>query len=184
MHPWRRSRTGFSRGILPDCELLVHLQYFCVQRKGGDGMGRIIKSECNSASTSWAAISLSVLLLLYAGAGALAQTRDQKQIDTLVRKAEMGEAANGFCARTSWPPGDSHEDFTAFLRGAKVGSWIVRTHSKGDCVFNRVTDVHQENGGKCVGYTFYVCPKSGACGLGKSIDCLDQNGTFVSRRNG
>jgi hypothetical protein len=125
-----------------------------------------------------------VLLLPGQGTGALAQARDQKQIDEIVRKAESGEAADGFCARTSWPLGDRPEEFVGFLRVAVIGkSFPPRTFSNGSCVLNRVTDVHQENGAKCVGYTFYTCPKSGACGLGKSIDCLDQNGKF-SRRGG
>jgi hypothetical protein len=140
--------------------------------------------NCCSAFRIVVGQCISMLLLLCVGAAAFAQPRDQKQIDQLVRKAETKEAADGFCARTGWPSGDSIEDFAAFLRKAVVGSWIVRTHSNGDCVFNRATEVHRENGGKCVGYTFYVCPKSGSCGLGKSIDCLDQNGKFASRRKG
>jgi hypothetical protein len=106
-------------------------------------------------------------------------------MDELVRKAETGEAANGFCASTGWPAGDSVADFTRLLRAAVVGASLPpRTFSNGGCVVNRVTEVHQENGGKCIGYTYYTCPKSGTCGLGKSIDCLDRNGTFVSRRAG
>lgn len=147
-------------------------------------MRSISKSTPNSVPTSWTAIVLTVLLLLCAGTSAFAQARDQKQIDELVRKAETKEEADGFCAGTGWPPGDRIEDFTAILRAAVVGSWNVSTFSNGACVLNRVTDVHQENGGKCVGYTFYTCPKSGACGLGKSIDCLDGNGNFLSRRGG
>jgi hypothetical protein len=148
-------------------------------------MGSISKSEGHSAPTSSTAAVLSVLFLLCASANAFAQARDQKQIDELVRKAEAGEAADGFCARTGWPPGDSVADMTVFLGAAVVGGPShVRTFSTGACVFNRVTDVHQENGGKCIGYTFYTCPKSGVCGFGKSIDCLDGNGTFVSRRKG
>jgi hypothetical protein len=147
-------------------------------------MGGIGKSVCHSASTSWAAIALSVLLLLCAGASAFAQAPNQKLVEELVRKAETREAADGFCARTGWPPGDSVADFTVFLRAAVAGGSSHRTFSNGSCVVNRVTEVHQENGGKCVGYTYYTCPNSGACGLGKSIDCLDRNGTFVSRRGG
>ena len=85
--------------------------------------------------------------------------------------------AHGLAAR------DKLEGFTEFLRGAVVGAWIVRTFTTGACVLNRATDVHQANEGKCVGYTYYTCPKEGACGLGKSIDCLDRNGKFLSRRN-
>jgi len=148
-------------------------------------MGSKSKSEHQSASTSWAAIALSVLLLLCAGVSAFAQARDQKQIDELIRKAETGEAADGFCAHIDRPLGDSAANFNAFLAAAVVGSWNVRTFSTGACVFNRVTDVHgSENGGKCIGYTFHTCPKSGACGFGKSIACLDQNGRYISRQPG
>jgi hypothetical protein len=157
---------------------------FASNGQRNNGMGNIRKSERHSASTFWAATTLSVLLLLCASASVFAQARDQERIDELVRKAEKSEAADSFCARTGWPPGDSIEDFTTVLRGAVVGSWNVRTFSNGSCVLNRVTKVHQENGGKCVGYTFYTCPRSGACRLGKSIDCLDRNGKLLSRRNG
>jgi hypothetical protein len=124
----------------------------------------------------------AAVLLVLDGGGAFAQAGDQRLIDELVHKAEQREPADGFCARTNWPPGDSQEGFAKFLRGAVVGTSIVRTFVSGSCVLNRTTEVHKEKGGKCVGYTFYVCPKDGNCGVGQSIDCLDRNGRYVSRR--
>ena len=124
-----------------------------------------------------------MLLLASAGAGVFAQTPDQTLMDELVRKAEARESADGFCARTGWPNGDSVEYHAAYLRSAAVGASQAKIFSSGACVLNRTYDVHQENGGKCVGYTYYTCGKSGACGLGRSIDCLDKNGRFISRRD-
>lgn len=152
---------------------------------GDDGRMAIDgKFERGSGCASLTRIALSALLLVGNGASAFAQGSDQKLVNEIVRKAEARKAAAGFCASTGWPPGADMEGFTAFLRGAATGSWIARTFVNGGCVVNRVTEVHQENGGRCVGYTFYICPKDGQRGLGSSIDCLDPNGKFLSRRPG
>ena len=117
-------------------------------------MENIIKREHNFTRTSWTSVVLSLLLLLCLGASAFAQALDQKKLDELVRKAETREAADGICARTGRPRGDSVEDFTLVLKRATVGSRSARTFSGGNCVVNSFTDVHRENGGKCVSYTF------------------------------
>ena len=62
----------------------------------------------------------SLLLLLCLGASAFAQALDQKKLDELVRKAETREAADGICARTGRPRGDSVKDFTLVLKRATV----------------------------------------------------------------
>ena len=122
---------------------------------------------------------ISLLFILSGTATAVAQT---PLIDELVGKAQSELSEDGFCARTGWPAGDDVAKFTVLLHYAVPKFWNVSTFSNGSCVLNRVDEVLKQDGGKCVRYTFYVCVKGGKCGVGKSLDCLDSSGKFVSRR--
>src|SRR5262249_39412588 len=124
-----------------------------------------------------AAIALTCI-----GSAAFAQ-REQVAIDELVQKANSGAQEEGFCARTGWPL-QNRAAFVSFLKGAVSYSWSVYTFDTGACVLNRVSGVTQENGGKCVAYTYYTCAAGGRCGLGRSVDCLDAQGIFRERRPG
>jgi len=129
----------------------------------------------------WCATAIVLLTLTCAGGGVLAQP--QSFTDELVRKAESQGPESGFCATTSWPPGPSTEEFTAFLKSASVGTSKVNLFADGKCELNRVTRTHMENGGKCVTYDFWTCEKGRYCGKGTLVDCLNKAGVFVTRRN-
>jgi tetratricopeptide (TPR) repeat protein len=108
--------------------------------------------------------------------------RDRQLIDEFVVKAERGEAADGFCQRTGWPREDnSTERFRELLRSAVEGMEIVRRYGNDACRLFRVTEVHQENGSKCVGYDAYGCEEAGGCSAGKSLVCLDKDGKYHIR---
>lgn len=128
------------------------------------------------------AAALGIMLHLGVSGGAQAQSREGRQLDEIVRKAEKGERENGFCATTGWPPGDNLEWFTQFLRGSRVGSWKVNYFANGNCQLDRVTLIVPENDGRCITYRLYACTQGGTCGTGQVTDCLDRNGTFVKRR--
>ena len=130
----------------------------------------------------WTSASAVLLVVLYASASALAQSRDQQLIDEVTRKAEAAEMEQGFCATTGWGP-ISQQAYTAFLASTSVGSGKVNRFDNGQCEFNRVTRIHTENGGKCVTYSFWACPKGERCGKGAKVDCLNSAGVFVSRRD-
>jgi hypothetical protein len=123
----------------------------------------------------------AAVLLLWNGPAAFAQSA-QAQIDELVRKAKGKEAESGFCAKVSWPPGDSWDGFSAHLKAAKVGTWKVNTFKNGSCQYDRVTEVHQEGSAKCVTYEFWTCSKEkNSCGVGRSTDCLGKDGKLKRR---
>jgi hypothetical protein len=126
-----------------------------------------------------------VLVALSACSIGQASAQDQvlSEIGELVRKAESKEMANGFRARMTWPNGNSTEQFRNWLQSARVDTWKVNTFTNGNCQYDRVTRIHQENGGKCVTYTWHACDKDGVCGMGASTDCLNAKGAFVDRRD-
>src|SRR5689334_10097358 len=117
------------------------------------------KSRFHIFAISSIALVSTALVLLCGSASAFAQAREQALIDELVRKSEAAQPEGNLCGRTGWPPGDSLEGFTAFLKAAKVGAWKVNTFANGNCELNRVTRVHVENGGKCVTYKLWACTK-------------------------
>jgi len=116
------------------------------------------------------------------GGGPTARAQ-QAMIDEIVRKSEAREPESGFCARTGWPNGDNWEGFKAFLTTAEVGTWKINTFANGACELNRVTEVHNEAGAKCVSYSIWVCGKDRNCGTGKVVDCLDRNGKLNRKEN-
>ena len=124
----------------------------------------------------------SMLVLLGCNVAGYAQGNEQQLINEIIRRAEARTPEAGFCADTKWPPGSGLEGYTAYLKAAAVGSWKVNTYDSGNCSYDRVTAVHWENGGKCVTYTYWTCSKGTTCGVGSSMNCLDQNGVFVQRR--
>jgi hypothetical protein len=131
-----------------------------------------------------ACLAVFIAAYFYGGFSLLAQGQEDSMIRELVRKANAREQESGFCARTGWPSGESRDGFTEFLRGAALNSWKVNTfRNKTVCNLDRVTKVHQENGGKCVTYDGWVCDKDKGCSVYKTVDCLDRNGKFVTRRN-
>jgi hypothetical protein len=123
----------------------------------------------------------AIVLIFVVGADGSAQVREQRAIDDIILKAERGDNELGFCSTTGWPPGDEMAGYESYLRAARVGSWKVSTYAKA-CSYDRVTQVHQENGGKCVTYTFWVCNRDGNCAVGHSVACLDPAGKFKARR--
>jgi hypothetical protein len=128
-------------------------------------------------------VAASAVMLLQSSTTALAQSREQRTIDEIVRKAEAGESENGFCSRTGWPNGNNWEGYKAFLINAAVGSWKVNTFNNGNCELDRVTGVHHEPVGRCVSYSIWVCQKDNTCGTNKIVDCLDQNDKLTRRQN-
>ncbi len=144
----------------------------------------IRKSRLGAASVTWLMLAGFIVLLVGGVVGARAQSADEKKIDEIVRKAEASEPEDGFCAGTGWPPGDSRDGFTAFLKSAAVKSWKINSFKNGSCTLDRVTRVHQENGGKCVTYSGWTCAPGKTCGTYKTVDCLNRQGVFVTRRDG
>lgn len=116
------------------------------------------------------------------GAAVAQGSAAQSDIDQMVRKAEGREKEEGFCQKLAWPPGLTLEQFTTWLRAANETSWKVNLFANGNCQYDRVTRIDNENGGKCVIYTYYTCSKGGTCGVGQSTDCLDSKGVFAKRR--
>ncbi|MBL8674276.1 MAG: hypothetical protein JNL07_05255 [Rhodospirillales bacterium] len=151
-----------------------------VPHPGGDVIMR--DDAGRSKAARWLAAALAALALACASGGASAQDSELRMIEEVIRRAEAGEPENGFCRSTRWPPGDSLEAFTAYLNAASVGSWKINNFANGNCAYDRVTAIHQEDGGKCVSYTYWSCTRDGSCGVGRSVDCLDSAGVFVRRR--
>jgi hypothetical protein len=102
-------------------------------------------------------------------------------IDELLRKANAGESEGNFCARVSWPPGNS-TTYVAWLEAAVVGSTKANTFKGGvDCQFDRVTQVFQQNGRKCVRYTWHACQRGKNCGIGNAVACKQPNGNWDTK---
>jgi hypothetical protein len=99
----------------------------------------------------------------------------------IMRKASAGEDENGFCAGVSWPPGDA-ASYTAWLEAAVVGSSKVNTFKGGaDCQHDRVTAVFQQNGRKCVRYTWYACQRGKNCASGNALACKQPGGNWDTK---
>ena len=126
-------------------------------------------------------LAVSALLLL--GGSTTAFSQSAQMIDEIARKAEAAEPEGGFCSRTGWPKGDNWEGFRSFLLTAAVGTWKVNTFANGSCELNRVTDVSQKGGTRCVTYSIWVCKPGTDCGTGKVVDCLDRNGKLERKEN-
>src|SRR5262245_57742133 len=91
---------------------------------------------------------LAAMICIFLGnSAASAQNREQKLIDEIVRKADVGEEEKGFCASTGWPNGDNFEVFKNFLENAKVGTRKTNTFKSGGCTYDVVTNVVLKNGG-------------------------------------
>jgi hypothetical protein len=122
---------------------------------------------------------------------AAAQSQSRPEPDTeigeLLRRATAGENEDGFCSRVGWARSPSGSiavpAFIEYLKAAKVGTWKAVTFVNGNCQYDRVTDISQVNGGRCVEYTYWACIKGGRCGFKEGErDCLSPKGELLPRK--
>ena len=143
-------------------------------------------------------LGLALVILLAAAGGASAQIQpsqpDQpRQPDQpgqpgadpltteLLRKVAAKEAENGFCATVNWPPGQP-ATYTRWLDDAVVGTSKVNTFKNGaDCQHDRVTEVFQRDGGKCVRYTWSACARDSSCASGSAEACKQPDGNWDTK---
>ena len=120
--------------------------------------------------------ALALLMLAAAASAASAQAPDP--VAELIRKADVKEPDNGFCAAVDWPLG-TRESYVNWLRGAVVGSAKVNRFSNGEhCQFDRVTQVYAGASGRCLRYTWWACATGKGCARGDDAECLQANGDW------
>ncbi len=106
----------------------------------------------------------------------------QPLIDEIVRKAEAREPEDGFCSRTRWPL-YTYEGFLSHLKAARVGTWKVNKYENGACQLDRATAVRQQDGRKCVEYSYWTCSRQrNRCGATSSVDCIAPDGKSFQRQ--
>jgi hypothetical protein len=89
----------------------------------------------------------------------------QALIPELVRKAQAGEAEDGFCARTNWPAILSPQQAAASYDRDVVGTTRLfwHKHTNPGCGFARTTAVTSENGKRCLSFAWWQCLVGAKC---------------------
>ena len=121
----------------------------------------------------------AAFLLAAALATAPAKAQGSDPVAELIRKADAGEADNGFCAGvTDWPPGTG-DGYVRFLPNAAIGyAKVNRFRNNAQCQFDRVVDVFNGPEGKCVRYVWWACATGSSCARGEDTECRQADGSW------
>lgn len=107
----------------------------------------------------------------------------QGLVREVMRKAQAGEAEEGFCARTNWPVHTSSQQAAAAWDRDVVGSTRVSVYRQGTqgCAFTRTTAITAEDGQRCVQFAAWQCLIGAKCNHANYKLCKNAAGIYAPK---